>query len=706
MVIKLVIVESPAKAKTIGRMLGRGYSVKASVGHVRDLPRKTLGVDVKAGFTPTYEVPKEKRAVVKEIKEKSKDASAIYLATDPDREGEAISWHLVQAAKLDSVPLKRVVFHELTQEAVLEAFRHPRDIDMDKVNAQQARRILDRLVGYKISPLLSQKVRRGLSAGRVQSVALRMIVDREREIEGFIPHEYWSIDAQLEEMTTKEGFTAALIGFMDKKKIDIGSQKEADTIISELYTSSYAVAQVKKKQVARQPSPPFITSTLQQEGWRKLRFSAKRTMALAQQLYEGLSIGDEGSVGLITYMRTDSVMVATSALEETRAYIKEKYGVNFLPSHPRVFRKKAKGAQEAHEAIRPTSIRREPEAIKGFLTGDQFRLYELIWKRMVSSQMSPALLDTIAVDIEAKREEGKKPYLLRATNSNMKFPGFTILYSEGKDEAEDEKEKAALPELIEGDPLKLMGLTPDQHFTQPPNRYTEATLVKALEERGIGRPSTYAPTLATIQDRGYVEQDSRKFHPTELGCLVSDKLCQHFPDIVDYGFTAQMEEGLDQIAQGEREWIPYLEEFYNPFEKTLQAAKEQMEKVKIPDEATDEVCTECAKPMVIKVGRYGKFLACTGYPECKHTRPLLIKIGVKCSLCGSELVERRNKKKRTFYGCSGYPDCEFATNDRPIARPCPECGEMLVMRGKSAAKCIKCKFSGRLDELEREALKV
>jgi len=681
MVIKLVIVESPAKAKTIGRMLGRGYSVKASVGHVRDLPRKTLGVDVKAGFTPTYEVPKEKRAVVKEIKEKSKDASAIYLATDPDREGEAISWHLVQAAKLDSMLLKRVVFHEITQEAVAEAFRHPRDIDMDKVNAQQARRILDRLVGYKISPLLSQKVRRGLSAGRVQSVALRMIVDREREIEGFIPHEYWSIDAQLEKMATKEVFTAALIGYMDKKKIGIGSQEEADTIISELNTASYVVAPVKKKQVARQPSPPFITSTLQQEGWRKLRFSAKRTMALAQQLYEGLSIGDEGSVGLITYMRTDSVMVATSALEETRAYIKEKYGVNFLPPHPRVFRKKAKGAQEAHEAIRPTSVRREPEAIKGFLTGDQFRLYELIWKRMVSSQMSPALLDTIAVDIEAKPEDGKKPYLLRATSSNMKFPGFTILYSESKDEAEDEKEKAVLPELTEGDPLKLMGLTPDQHFTQPPNRYTEATLVKALEERGIGRPSTYAPTLATIQDRGYVEQDSRKFHPTELGCLVSDKLCQHFPDIVDYGFTAQMEEGLDQIAQGEREWAPYLEEFYGPFEKTLQAAKEQMEKVKIPDEATDEVCTECGKPMVIKVGRYGKFLACTGYPECKHTRPLLIKIGVKCPLCGSELVERRNRKKRAFYGCSGYPDCEFATNDRPITQPCPECGELLVMRG-------------------------
>jgi DNA topoisomerase-1 len=709
MVKRLVIVESPAKAKTVSKMLGSGYNVKATVGHVRDLPRKWLGVDVKGSFTPKYEVPNEKKAVVKEIKETAKKAAAVYLATDPDREGEAISWHLVQAAKLDSMPLKRVVFHELTEEAVAEAFRHPREIDMDLVNAQQARRILDRLVGYKISPLLGQKVRRGLSAGRVQSVALRMIVDREREIEGFIPQEYWSIDAQLEKIATREDFGATLLGFMDGKKLDIGSREEAERIASQLKHASYTVAQVRNKEVARQPAPPFITSTLQQEGWRKLRLSAKRTMALAQQLYEGLPIGEEGSVGLITYMRTDSVRVAPSALQETRAYIKGKYGGKYLPPHPRVFRKKVKGAQEAHEAIRPTSIRREPEAIKGHLTKDQFRVYELIWKRMVSSQMSPALLDTTAVDIEAmhqKREKGEKPYLLRATSSTMKFPGFTILYNEGRDDAEDEKDKAPLPELTKGESLKLLGLFPEQHFTQPPYRYTEATLVKALEERGIGRPSTYASILATIQERSYVERDSGRFCPTDLGSLVSDMLCQHFPDIVDFGFTAQMEQGLDLIAQGDREWVPFLEEFYDPFEETLQAAKQQMEKVKIADEPTDEVCTLCGRPIVIKVGRYGRFLACSGYPECKNTKPLLEKIGVTCPKCGGELVVRQSRKKRTFYGCTGYPDCDFTSSGRPISQPCPQCGGLLVMRGKTIARCIKCEFNSKLDELEREALKV
>ncbi len=703
---KLVIVESPAKAKTISRILGSGYSVKASVGHVRDLPRKRFGVDVKGGFTPEYEVPREKRAVVKEIKETAQKASTVYLATDPDREGEAISWHLVQAAKLDSMPLKRVVFHEITKKAVAEAFRHPREIDLELVHAQQARRILDRLVGYKISPLLCQKVRRGLSAGRVQSVALRMIVDREREIEGFIPREYWSIDAQLEKVAPKESFTATLLGFMDGKKIDIGSREEAERIVYQLKDASYTVAQVKKREVARQPAPPFITSTLQQEGWRKLRLSAERTMALAQQLYEGLPIGKEGSVGLITYMRTDSVRVAPSALEETRAYIEGKYGANFLPPRPRIFTKKAKGAQEAHEAIRPTSIRREPEAIKGYLSKDQFRLYELIWKRMVSSQMSPAILDNTTIDIESKPKKGEKLYLLRATSSTTKFLGFTILYSEGRDDAEDEQEKAPLPELAKGEPLKLLALFPEQHFTQPPHRYTQATLVKALEEWGIGRPSTYAPILATIGGRGYVAQEGGRFHPTELGYLVNDMLNQHFPDIVDFGFTAQMEEGLDRIAQGEREWVPFLEEFYNPFEKTLQTAKERMARVKIADEPTDEVCTLCGRPMVIKLGRYGRFVACSGYPKCKNTKPLLVKIGVTCPRCGSELVVRQSRKKRTFYGCSGYPDCDFTISDRPISQPCPECGGLLVMRGKKMARCTKCEFSSSLDEMEREAIKV
>jgi DNA topoisomerase-1 len=882
---KLVIVESPAKARTISRMLGRSYEVKASVGHVRDLPGKWLGVDVKKGFIPKYEVPKAKAAVVNDIKAAAKNASDIYLATDPDREGEAISWHLVQAAKLGSMSLKRVVFHEITDEAVAEAFRHPRAIDMDLVEAQQARRILDRLVGYKISPLLCQSIRRGLSAGRVQSVALRMIALRERDIEGFAPREYWSIDADLEKTDKRASFTAALVGLTTgKKKIDIGSEGQAAKLVAELKKAGYAVSKVEKKETARQPAPPFTTSTLQQESWRKLRLSAERTMAVAQQLYEGLSIGSEGSVGLITYMRTDSVRVAPSALEETRNYIEEKYGAEFLPSRPRVFSKKAKGAQEAHEAIRPTAVKREPQAIQGYLNRDQFRLYELIWKRMVSSQMSPLQLDTTTVDIKA---QNGKSYLFRAARSATKFAGFTVLYSEGRDDAEEDGEKAPLPQLTEGESLKLLDIRPEQHFTQPPKRYTQATLVKALEEKGIGRPSTYAPTITTIRERGYVEQDSGRFYPTELGYLVNDMLDAHFPNIVDFGFTAQMEEGLDQIARGEQEWVSFLDDFYRPFEQTLQEAREQM--VKVPDEPTDEVCPNCGKPMVIKTGRYGKFIACTGYPQCKTTkpveeveksdeptgevcpqcgkpmviktgrygkfiactgypqckatkpveevkesdeptdevcpkcgkpmvvktgrygkfiacsnyprckttrrvkeakesdeptdevcpkcgkpmvmkagrygkfiacsnyprckttrrvkeaktpdeptdevcpkcgkpmvvktgrygkfiacsrypkcktsRPVATKVGVNCPRCGKDLVELKNRKGRTFYGCSGYPECDFTANDRPVPQPCPECGGLLVIKGDKQVKCTKCKFSGGLDQLEKEAVK-
>ena len=698
---KLVIVESPAKARTVSRMLGKSYSVKASIGHVRDLTKWRLGVDVKEGFNPKYEVPKEKRTVVREITEAAKKASSVYLATDPDREGEAISWHLVQAAKLNSA--KRVVFHEVTNEAVAEAFRHPRDIDMDLVYSQQARRILDRLVGYKLSPFLWRKVRRGLSAGRVQSVALRMIVDREREIESFVPQEYWSIDAKLEKAATKESFVASLVGLASGKKIKIGSELDANKLCTELENASYAVSQVQKKDAFRQPSPPFTTSTLQQEGWRKLHFTAKRTMAVAQQLYEGLSIGEEGSVGLITYMRTDSVRVAPSALNETRAFIKEKYGDKFLPPKPRIFTKKAKGAQEAHEAIRPTSVRREPASIKRHLTRDQFRLYELIWKRMVASQMSPTILDTTSVDIEAR--DGKS-YLLRAKSSVVKFPGFAILYSEGKDEAEDEKAENPLPDLVKGESLNLLGLSPEQHFTQPPPRYSEATLVKALEERGIGRPSTYAPTLSTIQNRSYVERIDGRFHPLELGFVVTDILIEHFPDVVDLGFTAQMEEELDQIAQGERGWVPFLQDFYDPFEKTLKTADERMERVKVAEETTDEICSICGRPMVIKWGRYGKFLSCSGYPECKNSKPFLVKTGVKCPKCGGEVVQKQSKKKRFFYGCANYPDCDFTTSNKPISQPCPECGGLLVMRGKKRAKCLKCEASVSLDEIEREAVKV
>jgi len=698
---KLVIVESPAKARTVSRMMGKSYSVKASLGHVRDLSKWGLGVNVKEDFNPRYEVPKDKRTVVKDIKEAAKTASSIYLATDPDREGEAISWHLVQAAKLNNA--KRVVFHEVTNEAVTEAFRHPRGIDMDLVYSQQARRILDRLVGYKLSPFLWRKVRRGLSAGRVQSVALRMVVDREREIEGFVSQEYWSIDAKLEKAATKESFVASLVGLASGRKIKIGSEQDAEKLCSELENASYAVSQVKKE-AFRQPAPPFTTSTLQQEGWRKLRFTAKHTMAIAQQLYEGLSIGEEAAVGLITYMRTDSVRVAPSALNETQAFIKDKYGDKFLPAKPRIFTKKAKGAQEAHEAIRPTSVRREPASVKRHLTRDQFRLYELIWKRMVASQMSPTILDTTSVDIEAR--DGKS-YLFRAKSSVVKFPGFAILYSEGKDEAEDEKAESSLPELVKGEPLRLLKpLLREQHFTQPPPRYSEATLVKALEERGIGRPSTYAPTLSTIQDRSYVERIDGRFHPLEIGFVVTDILTEHFPDVVDLGFTAQMEEDLDQIAQGKRGWVPFLQDFYVPFEKTLSTADERLERVKITEETTDEVCSVCGRPMVIKWGRYGKFLACSGYPECKNTKPFLVKIGVKCPKCGGELVRKQGKKKRFFYGCANYPDCDFATRNKPIPQPCPECGGLLVMWGKKRAKCLKCKASVSLDEVEREVVKV
>ncbi|MBE9500807.1 MAG: type I DNA topoisomerase [Dehalococcoidia bacterium] len=698
----LVIVESPAKAKTVSRIVGNRYSVKASLGHVRDLPKSKLGVDVENDFAPKYLVPKVKRAVVRQITEAAKKASSVYLATDPDREGEAISWHLVQAAQLDDMPLRRVVFHEITKEAVTDAFRHSRGIDMDLVNAQQARRILDRLVGYKLSPLLWRKVRRGLSAGRVQSVTLRMVVDREREIEGFIPREYWSIDAELKKIAGEESFRASLIGLIDGKKIEIQSEKEAKRIVTELKRVSYAVVQVRKKDLSRQPAPPFTTSTLQQEGWRKLRFSAKRTMAIAQQLYEGLPMGKEGTVGLITYMRTDSTRVASSALNEARAYIKEKYGADFLPPRPRIFAKKAKAAQEAHEAIRPTSVRREPDIIKRYLNRDQFRLYELIWKRMVASQMSPVLLDTTSVDIEAKDQMS---YLLRATSSVIKFPGFTILYSEGKDDAQEER-MVTLPPLVKGEKLQLLALFPDQHFTQPPPRYTEATLVKALEERGIGRPSTYAPILSTIQERGYVEKADGRFHPLELGLVVSDLLSQHFPDIVDPKFTAQMEDGLDQIARGERQWVPFLQDFYQPFEKSLKMADERMEKVKVVDEPTDETCEQCGRPMVIKLGRYGRFIACSGYPECKNTRPLVVKIGVKCPKCGGDLVQRQTKKRRTFYGCANYPACDFATSDKPIPQPCPQCGGLMAMRGKKMAKCLKCEFSTSMAELEREAVEV
>ena len=703
----LVIVESPAKARTLGKILGKNYSLKSSVGHVRDLPKSRLGVDIENGFVPKYVVPRQKTKVVNELKNAVKTASTVYLATDPDREGEAISWHLAEVTKYNRIPYRRVVFHEITKEAIEHAFKHPRSIDMQLVNAQQARRILDRLVGYKISPLLWQKVRRGLSAGRVQSVALKIIVDREREIEKFIPVEYWTIEAELakEIAAGAVAFRAMLIGLIDGKKLDIHTQEQANELSDELKPASYSVIKVMTKKVTRQPPPPFITSTLQQEAWRKLGFTAKQTMAVAQQLYEGLPIGDEGRVGLITYMRTDSTRVARSAIVETREFITNKHGSQFLPPHARSFVRSAKWAQEAHEAIRPTKVRREPSLIKPHLTTVQFKLYELIWKRMVASQMAAAIFDNTTVDIKAKCPISKSDYLFRTSRSVSRFPGFMILYTEGKDEAEEEKKSSLLPQLEKGDKLELLGLFPEQHFTQPPPRFTEATLIKMLEQWGIGRPSTYAPILSTIQERGYVTKTGGSFQPTELGIVVNDLLNKHFSDIVDIEFTAHMEDELDEIANNNRDWVLTVQDFYTPFEENLKNASRLMEKVQLADEVTEEICPKCGKPMVIKFGRYGKFLACSGYPECKSTKPFQIKLGVKCPECGSELIERLNKKKRIFYGCSNYPNCQFATNFRPLPQPCPKCGGLLTQYRKNWAKCTKCSYKGKAAEKEAVKLK-
>jgi DNA topoisomerase-1 len=703
---KLVIVESPAKARTLNKILGRSYSVKASLGHVRDLPRASLGVDIDKGFIPKYVIPAEKKKIVGEIKKAASKASAIYLATDPDREGEAISWHLVQATKLDKddISVQRVAFHEITKDAVQEAFQNPRSIDMNLVNAQQARRILDRLVGYKLSPLLWRKVQRGLSAGRVQSVAVRMIVDREREIQNFIPQEYWIMEVELTPLEEKEAsFRARLVALADGTKLDIGNKDEAERVTADLEKAEYAVKALITKQVARQPAPPFITSTLQQEAWQKLHFTAGRTMAIAQQLYEGLPLGKEGSVGLITYMRTDSTHVAASAINEAREFIGEKYGVKFLPPKPRSFTRKAKWAQEAHEAIRPTKIYRPPEQLQPFLDSSQLKLYELIWKRMVASQMSATLYDTTNVEIKASNTEKQhQGYLLKASSSVVKFPGFIVVYSESRDEDERIESFVSLPELRIGEKLIYLGIFPEQCFTQPPPRYTEATLIKALEQKGIGRPSTYAPILSTIQERDYVNKDSGKFHPTELGITVNKILTAHFPKIVDPGFTAQMEEQLDEIAQGKYKWIAALQEFYPPFQDMLDNAWVNLEKVSMT-QVSEETCPNCGRSMVIKVGRFGKFLACSGYPDCKTTMPYIVKTGVSCPQCGGELVQRISKKKRkVFYGCSKFPKCQFTVNRRPIAQPCPDCGNLLVQYRGDWAKCVACQRKVQLSEPEKQ----
>ncbi len=708
----LVIVESPAKARTVGQILGNKYVVTASQGHVRDLPKSKIGVDVEQDFEPSYVIMKDKQSLLTQIKKAGKEAKQVFLATDPDREGEAISWHLQTAADWGSLatPPKRVVFHEITKEAVEEAFRNPREIDMQLVNAQQARRILDRLVGYQISPLLWRRVQRGTSAGRVQSVSLRMVVDREREIEAFIPVESWTIDNLLRkagsEAIEKNQFSASLHSVKgDRARISIPKEEDARRYESELADADYKVAEVRKRDVRQRPSAPFTTSTMQQEAGRKLRFTAQRTMAVAQQLYEGLNVGSEGQIGLITYMRTDSTQVASSALEEVREYIQARYGKDHLPAKPKVYTRAAKGAQEAHEAVRPTSIKRDPASLKDYLSGEQLNLYTLIWSRMLASQMEDARSEATTLNIDAVCKGTGAVYNFRASGSVLKFAGFRSVYMEGRDDREETDEKNSLPALAVGDALSCSKLDANQHFTEPPPRFTEATLIKAMEEKGIGRPSTYAPTIGTLLDRNYVERERNRLTPTKLGITVTDVLTEYFTNIMDLDFTAKMEEELDDVSRGERDWVPMLGEFYGPFEEALSNADELMPKIRM-DEETDEVCDcagsdkcehtdTCGKPMVIKTGRFGRFMACTGFPECRKTKPILKKTGVSCPKpnCGGDIVERRARGRgRSFYGCSNYPDCDLILNQQPLPTPCPECAGLMVMKGRNNSACTNCSW--------------
>lgn len=679
----LVIVESPAKAKTIGKFLGPGYMVKASRGHVRDLPKSKLGVNVKAGYEPQYVVIKDRDDVIRDLRSTMESAQGVLLATDPDREGEAISWHLAEVLGIDPGEPCRIEFNEITRSAIEAALGRPRPIDMHRVNAQQARRVLDRLVGYSLSPLLWKKVRRGLSAGRVQSVAVRLVCDREKEIEAHVPQEYWSITAHLRPSGGGPEFPAKLV-LRAGKKIEVRNEGEAKSILDDLAGAAYQVVRVVRKERRRNPAPPFTTSTLQQEASRRLGFGARKTMQVAQQLYEGLPLGDEGSVGLVTYIRTDSVRVAVEAEQAARAFIAKEYGSEFVPDHPRRYRAKAT-SQDAHEAIRPTSVSRLPDQVKSHLTRDQYKLYKLIWERFIASQMESAVVDAVSVDVQAKA------YTFRATGSRIVFPGFILVYQEATDNA-DKEDEASLPELSEGDALALVRLEPAQHFTEPPPRYTEASLVKALEENGIGRPSTYAPIIDTILRRGYVVLEDKKFHPTQLGFVVVDLLRQVYPQVVDVAFTAEMESQLDKIAEGELDWVRVVDDFYVPFSRTVSAAEENMGRVKIPDEVTDEKCPKCGRPLVVKHGRFGTFLGCQGYPECTFTKKMVRLAGVKCPDCGADVVERRTKKGRKFYGCSRYPECRFTTWYTPAkGTTCPKCGAFLVKRGRGTGvlTCVR-----------------
>ncbi|MBQ4464530.1 MAG: type I DNA topoisomerase [Oscillospiraceae bacterium] len=669
----LVIVESPAKAKTIQKYLGAGFEVVASMGHVRDLPKSKLGVDVENGFAPHYLDMKGKEDVIKDLKKRAKKSDTVYLATDPDREGEAISWHLAQMLHLDMTADNRVAFNEITKTGVQNGMANPHKIDLDLVNAQQARRILDRLVGYKLSPFLWKKVKRGLSAGRVQSVAVRLIVDREEEIRAFVPKEYWSIDAVLTAPHSTKRFSAKLAA-VDGEKIEIANEAQSQMLLDRLEKAQFTVTAIKKRVTKKQPAPPFITSTLQQEASKRLGFQSKRTMKAAQELYEGIDVDGMGAVGLITYMRTDSLRISADAQQAAAEYIQKTYGDNYLPEKPRVFKTK-KNAQDAHEAIRPSMPDLSPDRVKHSLTSDQYKLYKLIWERFIASQMANALLDTISVDIDAGG------CLFKASGYSVKFDGFTVLYEEKNEDAEENQKM--LPLLAMGDILKVIKLDGNQHFTQPPARFTEATLIKALEENGIGRPSTYAPTITTILARMYVEREGKQLKPTVLGEVTTQVMKEHFQKIVDADFTAKMETALDNVEQGTQDWVSMLEDFYQDFAKTLETAEEAMEgkHVKIPDEETDIVCEKCGRNMVIKIGPYGKFLACPGFPECKNAKQIMQETGGTCPKCGQKVVQKKSKRGRTFYGCSGYPECNFMTWNVPVEEKCPQCGCTLFQRG-------------------------
>ena len=692
---KLVIVESPAKAKTISKYLGRGYKVTASMGHVRDLPASQLGIDVDNGFAPKYITIKGKQKLVKELKAEAKKCDGVLLATDPDREGEAISWHLANILGLDPAAPNRVTFDEITKKGVKEGMAHPRAINIDLFNAQQARRELDRLVGYKLSPFLWRKVRRGLSAGRVQSVAVRLIRDRELEIENFKPDEYWNIDAALyPQSNSKNGFTARLAATADGKKLTVTNKEQADTIVAALDGKSYTISKLEKGKRRRQPAPPFITSTLQQDASRAFGFSATRTMRAAQTLYEGMDIAGHGTVGLITYMRTDSLRIAAEASAAAKQFIAGRWGDNYVCNTQRKWKSRsATAAQDAHEAIRPSMPELTPDEVEQSISGDTAKLYRLIWSRFMASQMADCIQDTVSVSITAG------DYLFRASGFRVSFDGFTALYEESTDDKQ--KKETALPSLEEGQTLKLRSLTADQKFTQPPPLYTEATLIHALEENGIGRPSTYAPIITTIVDRGYVEKDQKKLKTTPLGQAVNTVMMEQFPNIVDVKFSADMEKKLDIIEAGKADWVQTIDDFYKGFAKSLEDAEKNMEgkRVKVEDIPTDEICEKCGRPMVIKSGRYGKFVACSGFPECRNAHPLVKDTGGICPECGGHMLVRKSAKGRIYYGCSNYPKCNFMTWDEPVPEKCPQCGQTLFKK-KGQLYCAKegCGFTKPIEK--------